>query len=425
MIWGTKNSGGSKPYNERKFNTDYYQATTPGESYEFMWNNLVFAFGKPRSALGIQPMESNPYGIPSNKIKTISIAGWSTGEYGQTSIYHTRALAAAQEAFGSEKVNDRTFANKELYETWLLTKDGLKFTNLSYISQYIDDEENPDKNFCADHTKSPFTWINDNEYIGGCEDTMKLIDNLDNQLCIDFENMTTDGKPKLSITVEDFYKEMYRLANIEEKNYTKRSPLSFARYINVERVMEEYIQNREDVEESNVNSFDHTTYAPQCIENEEQLKWFLMAFAEVGFKFKVGDVEKEKAEAQNDTRSRQYTYNGFFPGINSLHKNRLSKVRNEFINEKPSPGLFRKKPITTEIGYEVVQDGKNEVVQDGSAETDLIPIWTGYLNQFVDKDNQFYEGSNPMNDGELDSFNYIQDHKDESRLIYSLTLTQL
>ena len=128
-----------------------------------------------------------------------------------------------------------------------------------------------------------------------------------------------------------------------------------------------------------------------------------MAFAEVGFKFKVGDKEKEEAEDHDPPYT--YTYNGFFPG---------SKVRNEFINEKPSPGLFRKKPITTEIGYEVVQDGKNEVVQDGSAETDLIPIWTGYLNQFVDKDNQFYEGSNPMNDGELDSFNYIQDHKDES-----------
>ena len=349
-----------------------------------MWNNLVFAFGKPRSDLGIQPMESNPYGIyvPLNKINSISIAGWSTCGY------HKRALAAARDAFGNKKVNDRTFASKDLYKTWLLTKDGLKFTG------------NPSKNYGADHTSSPFTWINDNEFVGGCDDTMALIDNLDNQLCIDFENMTTDGKPKLSITVEDFYSEMYRLANIEEKNYTKRSPLSFARYINVERVMEEYIQNREEVRESNVNSFDHTTYASQCIENEEQLKWFLMAFAEVGFKFKVGDKEKEEAEDHDPPYT--YTYNGFFPG---------SKVRNEFINEKPSPGLFRKKPITTEIGYEQNED---EVVQNGSAETDLIPIWTGYLNQFVDEDNQFDEGSDPIVDGELDSFNYIQDHKDES-----------
>jgi len=175
---------------------------------------------------------------------------------------------------------------------------------------------------------------------------------------------------------------MYRLANIEEKNYTKRSPLSFARYINVERVMEEYIQNREEVRESNVNSFDHTTYASQCIENEEQLKWFLMAFSEVGFKFKVGDVEKEEA------------------GDRDLEYNVLNGRWID--NEKPKVGE------TTEIGYK-----ENE---DGSAETDLIPIWTGYLNQFVDEDNQFDEGSDPIVDGELDSFNYIQDHKDEKKL---------
>ena len=36
-IWGTrKRSGGSKVYNENKFKKDYYQATTQGESHEFM-----------------------------------------------------------------------------------------------------------------------------------------------------------------------------------------------------------------------------------------------------------------------------------------------------------------------------------------------------------------------------------------------------
>ena len=195
----------------------------------------------------------------------------------------------------------------------------------------------------------------------------------------DYPELSNQDLPEtLAITVKDFYNECYRIANIEKQTYQKRSPLSFAHYINVERVMEEYVQNREEEPESAVNSFEHSFFSDQCIENEEQLKWFLMAFSEVGFQFKEGDDEKEAAEE----RQQKYITEG---------------------NEKPKVGE----------NTEIVMDQLNTI------------IWKGYLNQYVDTDNQFHEGlpDAPEGDHYQMSFNYIQDHPDETKLkTYDLSM---
>ena len=177
----------------------------------------------------------------------------------------------------------------------------------------------------------------------------------------------------LAITVEDFYKECYRIANTEKNNHCKRSPLSFARYINVKKVMVEYIQNKEECPESSVNSFDHNTFSHECIENEEQLKWFLMAFVEVGFEYNADTEIDVKSSSSDDSGSSSSS--------------------------------------------------------DEEEKTDS-PKYSGSLNQYVDEDNQFDEGmiqtdfrssnwyETVTNDQFADqfSFNYIQDHPDETKL---------
>ena len=67
------------------------------------------------------------------------------------------------------KVHDRTFASRDLYKTWLKTKDGLTFTG------------NPSNNYGATHTSSPFTWINESTFVGGCDDTLALLDGLERE----------------------------------------------------------------------------------------------------------------------------------------------------------------------------------------------------------------------------------------------------
>ena len=99
----------------------------------------------------------------ASDIKTVSVAGYASCSY------HQKALAAAQAFFGADKVNDRTFASRDLYKAWLKTKDGLTFTG------------NPSKNYGANHTSSPFTWINESTFVGGCDDTMAMLEELENE----------------------------------------------------------------------------------------------------------------------------------------------------------------------------------------------------------------------------------------------------
>ena len=202
FIWGTKKqNGGNKTYNEKNFHKDYYQATTPGESYEFMWNNLIVAFGKPRNKLGVPPSDFNPHAL-----------------------------------------------------------------NTPGITRFYDSEKDRSTQFDAYEAMKKKRYASNKE---------------------------------LSISVADFYEECYRLADIEQTSYCKKSPLSFARYIDAQRVVTEYIENLYEVEESNVNSFDHSTFSDNCIENEEQLKWFLMAFVEVGFEYKTAEREIEKCKSKD------------------------------------------------------------------------------------------------------------------------------
>jgi glutaredoxin len=89
-------------------------------------------------------------------LQSISIAGYSTCGY------HKRALRAANAFFGASTVNDRTFSSRAQYKQWLQTKDGLQFSGRT----------------AAEHTSSPFVWINKDHYVGGCDDTLAWISKL-------------------------------------------------------------------------------------------------------------------------------------------------------------------------------------------------------------------------------------------------------
>ena len=88
--------------------------------------------------------------------QTIFIAGYATCGY------HKRALRAANAFFGASTVSDRTFSSRAQYKQWLQTKDGLQFSDQA----------------AASHTSSPFVWINQDQYVGGCDETLAWISKL-------------------------------------------------------------------------------------------------------------------------------------------------------------------------------------------------------------------------------------------------------
>ena len=134
-------------------------------SSPFTWiNESTFVGGCDDTMAMLEELENEQAaGFTASQINTVSVAGYASCGY------HQKALAAAQAFFGTEKVNDRTFASRDLYKTWLNTKDGLTFTG------------NPSKNYGADHTSSPFTWINESTFVGGCDDTMAMLEELENK----------------------------------------------------------------------------------------------------------------------------------------------------------------------------------------------------------------------------------------------------
>ena len=102
----------------------------------------------------------------------VSVAGFASCPY------HQKALHEAIQHFGPNQVQDRTFATRSLYKTWLLTKDNLNLPGSEH------------------HTSSPFVWINDNTFIGGCDALLAKINDLKTPIqIVKWPNDTTTNSP--------------------------------------------------------------------------------------------------------------------------------------------------------------------------------------------------------------------------------------
>ena len=91
----------------------------------------------------------------SRKPKKITIVGYPSCDY------YIKARRAAKTFFGKSNVTDIKFSSKLKYKNWLKKKDGIKFSNKA-----------------KSHKTCPFVWTDNRKYIGGCDDTLVLINKL-------------------------------------------------------------------------------------------------------------------------------------------------------------------------------------------------------------------------------------------------------
>jgi glutaredoxin len=89
------------------------------------------------------------------KPKKITIVGYPSCDY------YIKARRAAKAFFGVSNVTDIKFSSKLKYKNWLKKKDGIKFSSKA-----------------KSHKTCPFVWTNNKKYIGGCDDTLVLINKL-------------------------------------------------------------------------------------------------------------------------------------------------------------------------------------------------------------------------------------------------------
>jgi len=86
--------------------------------------------------------------------------------------YHARASAAAKTTFGDENVQVKTFETRDEFRKWLISPDGTK-EQLSTFGEKA-----------ASHSSSPYVWITEADktwYVGGCDDLLSLINQLDEE----------------------------------------------------------------------------------------------------------------------------------------------------------------------------------------------------------------------------------------------------
>ena len=89
------------------------------------------------------------------KPKKITIVGYPSCDY------YIKARRAAKTFFGASNVTNIKFSSKLKYKNWLKKKDGIKFSNKA-----------------KSHKTCPFVWTDNRKYIGGCDDTLVLINKL-------------------------------------------------------------------------------------------------------------------------------------------------------------------------------------------------------------------------------------------------------
>jgi len=98
--------------------------------------------------------------LPTEVPALITISGF------RECMYHQRALGEAREMSKKghvKKVVDRTFATRREFQDWLLSKDGrCRFGPGAQT-----------------HTSSPFVWIGEAQFLGGCEDLLRFAQHLE------------------------------------------------------------------------------------------------------------------------------------------------------------------------------------------------------------------------------------------------------
>jgi glutaredoxin len=96
-------------------------------------------------------------------IHQVHVAGF------RTCPYHQRALRKARDTFGANRVDERTFPTRAEYKNWLRQNS---------VSGGIVDTIAALHPRAGRHTSSPFVWINEDYFVGGCDDLHALSDSL-------------------------------------------------------------------------------------------------------------------------------------------------------------------------------------------------------------------------------------------------------
>ena len=121
--------------------------------------------------------------MSATSLPQLTVVGWRDCPFHQQALEAARALTQGGHFV---TLDERTFATRDAFRTWLFGEEGR--VNFEGEAQ--------------SHSSSPFVWIDDKHYLGGCDALLELAAELEGASAME---ITAEPRAELKMCIENFW----------------------------------------------------------------------------------------------------------------------------------------------------------------------------------------------------------------------------